>query len=96
MGRFPAWARNSNENGACTRKMIVCSGAAYQGNRSLISTVFQSVPTLEGAGVHLKRGFGCREVPAFDPLLLLDYFHSVNPFDYLPGFSVTLAPCQGK
>ncbi len=51
-----------------------------------ISRVFRSVPTLEGAGVRLKRAFGYREVPVFDPFLLLDDFHSENPVDYLPGF----------
>jgi redox-sensitive bicupin YhaK (pirin superfamily) len=51
-----------------------------------IGKVFRSVPTLEGAGVRLKRAFGYREVPSFDPFLLLDDFHSKNPADYLAGF----------
>ena len=41
---------------------------------------------MEGAGVHLKRAFGNNEVPAFDPFLLLDDFHSNNPEHYLKGF----------
>jgi redox-sensitive bicupin YhaK (pirin superfamily) len=56
------------------------------GNVRPISRVFRSVPTREGAGVRLKRAFGFREVPVFDPFLLLDDFHSKNPADYLPGF----------
>lgn len=48
--------------------------------------IYESVPTLEGAGVHLKRAFGYHEVPDFDPFLLLDDIHSKNPEDYLPGF----------
>jgi redox-sensitive bicupin YhaK (pirin superfamily) len=51
-----------------------------------IQTVWKSVPTVEGAGVHLKRAFGYSQVPKLDPFLLLDDFHSVNPADYLPGF----------
>jgi len=48
--------------------------------------VFKSQKTLEGAGVRLNRAFGYREVPAFDPFLLLDDIHSENPDDYLRGF----------
>lgn len=51
-----------------------------------ISRVIKSIPTLEGAGVHLKRAFGNLETPLFDPFLLLDDFHSSNPADYLKGF----------
>ncbi|MDF1532461.1 MAG: pirin family protein [ANME-2 cluster archaeon] len=51
-----------------------------------IETVFKSVPTIEGAGVHLKRAFGNSEVPLLDPFLLLDDFHSKNPYDYIAGF----------
>jgi redox-sensitive bicupin YhaK (pirin superfamily) len=51
-----------------------------------IHKVFKSKPTLEGAGVHLKRVFGVSEVPLFDPFLLLDDFHSNKPEHYLKGF----------
>jgi quercetin 2,3-dioxygenase len=51
-----------------------------------ISKVWKSKPTLEGAGVHLKRAFGYYQVPLFDPFLLLDDFHSDYPPDYLKGF----------
>jgi hypothetical protein len=51
-----------------------------------IRKVLKSKPTIEGAGVHLKRAFGFSEVPAFDPFLLLDDFHSDNPEYYLKGF----------
>ncbi len=47
---------------------------------------FPGVPTLEGAGVRLRRSFSNREVPLFDPFLLLDRFGSSNPEDYLAGF----------
>jgi redox-sensitive bicupin YhaK (pirin superfamily) len=51
-----------------------------------ITKVFKSKPTIEGAGVHLKRVFGFSEVPVFDPFLLLDDFRSDNPDHYVKGF----------
>jgi quercetin 2,3-dioxygenase len=51
-----------------------------------IRKVIKSKPTLEGAGVHLRRAFGFGEVRAFDPFLLLDDFGSNDPRDYLKGF----------
>lgn len=51
-----------------------------------IFKVFRSIPTIEGAGVHLKRAFGYYQVPLFDPFLMLDDFHSSNPAEYLAGF----------
>jgi len=51
-----------------------------------IAKIFKSRPTIEGAGVHLKRAFGYSQVPQFDPFLMLDDFHSSKPDEYLPGF----------
>ncbi len=51
-----------------------------------IKKILKSKPTIEGAGVRLKRVFGYQHVPAFDPFLLLDDFHSDNPEDYVRGF----------
>ena len=51
-----------------------------------IKKVWKSKPTIEGAGVHLKRAFGFYEVPQLDPFLLLDDFRSDNPAHYLKGF----------
>jgi len=51
-----------------------------------IRKVLKSKPTIEGAGVHLKRVFGFSEVPLFDPFLLLDDFRSDNPVHYAKGF----------
>ena len=47
---------------------------------------FPGVPTVEGAGVRLRRSFSNNEVPLFDPFLLLDRFGSSNPEDYMAGF----------
>ena len=51
-----------------------------------IRKVLKAKPTLEGAGVHLKRVFGFSEVPGFDPFLLLDDFRNDQPENYLKGF----------
>ncbi len=51
-----------------------------------IKKVWKSRPTIEGAGVHLKRAFGYDQVPLLDPFLLLDDFRSDNPTHYLKGF----------
>jgi redox-sensitive bicupin YhaK (pirin superfamily) len=51
-----------------------------------IKKIWKGKPTIEGAGVHLKRAFGYSQVPQFDPFLMLDDFHTSNPAEYLPGF----------
>ncbi len=51
-----------------------------------IQKVFKSRPTIEGAGVHLRRVFGNAEVPLFDPFLLLDDFRNTDPYRYIKGF----------
>ena len=51
-----------------------------------IARVIKSQPTLEGAGVHLKRAFGFGNTDLFDPFLLLDDFRSDNPARYMKGF----------
>ena len=56
------------------------------GNIRKIQKIFKSKPTMEGAGVRLKRAFGFYQVPLLDPFLLLDDFHSNHPDDYLKGF----------
>jgi redox-sensitive bicupin YhaK (pirin superfamily) len=45
-----------------------------------------SKPTLEGAGVHLRRAFGFGNTKDYDPFLLLDDFRNDIPKDYLAGF----------
>jgi len=56
------------------------------GETRMIRKVIKSKPTIEGAGVHLKRVFGFSEVPMFDPFLLMDDFRSDNPAHYTKGF----------
>jgi quercetin 2,3-dioxygenase len=56
------------------------------GNARQISKVWRSKPTMEGAGVRLRRVFGNYEASLMDPFLLLDHFGSDDPDDYLAGF----------
>jgi len=51
-----------------------------------VEKVWRSKPTIEGAGVHLRRAFGFHEVPQLDPFLLLDDFRSDDPAAYRRGF----------
>jgi quercetin 2,3-dioxygenase len=51
-----------------------------------IKRIIQSKPTIEGAGVKLRRAFGFGNTEEFDPFLLLDDFRNENPEDYLAGF----------
>jgi redox-sensitive bicupin YhaK (pirin superfamily) len=51
-----------------------------------VHKIIKSRPTVEGAGVHLKRVFGNSETNLFDPFLLLDDFRSEDPDRYLAGF----------
>jgi quercetin 2,3-dioxygenase len=51
-----------------------------------VKRLIQAKPTLEGAGVHLRRAFGFGNTSEFDPFLLLDDFRNDIPADYLAGF----------
>jgi redox-sensitive bicupin YhaK (pirin superfamily) len=51
-----------------------------------IKRLSKSKPTIEGAGVHLRRAFGFGNTSEFDPFLLLDDFRNDIPEDYLAGF----------
>ena len=51
-----------------------------------VTRISQSRPTMEGAGVKLRRGFGFGETGATDPFLLFDDFRNDRPADYLAGF----------
>src|SRR6266850_1474251 len=51
-----------------------------------VKRLIKSKPTMEGAGVHLRRAFGFGNTTDFDPFLLLDDFRNDVPEDYLAGF----------
>ncbi len=51
-----------------------------------VKSVSESKPTIEGAGVKLRRAFGFGDTKKTDPFLLLDDFRNERPDDYLAGF----------
>jgi len=51
-----------------------------------VKRIVESTPTMEGAGVKLRRAFGFGATDEFDPFLLFDDFRNENPADYLAGF----------
>ena len=51
-----------------------------------VKRIVQSQPTIEGAGVKLRRAFGFGDTEETDPFLLLDNFRNDRPQDYLAGF----------
>jgi redox-sensitive bicupin YhaK (pirin superfamily) len=51
-----------------------------------VKRLVKAKPTLEGAGVHLRRAFGFGSTSETDPFLLLDDFRNDHPEEYLAGF----------
>jgi redox-sensitive bicupin YhaK (pirin superfamily) len=51
-----------------------------------VKRIVESKPTIEGAGVKLRRAFGFGDTSEFDPFLLLDDFRNDRPDDYRAGF----------
>jgi len=51
-----------------------------------IKRIVQAKPTIEGAGVKLRRAFGFGNTHEFDPFLLFDDFRNESPEDFLAGF----------
>ena len=51
-----------------------------------VKRLLKASPTIEGAGVHLRRAFGFGDTGDFDPFLLLDDMSNERPEDYAAGF----------
>jgi redox-sensitive bicupin YhaK (pirin superfamily) len=51
-----------------------------------VKRLVKAKPTMEGAGVRLRRAFGFGATSETDPFLLLDDFRNDRPEDYLAGF----------
>jgi quercetin 2,3-dioxygenase len=51
-----------------------------------VKRIVSAKPTIEGAGVHLRRAFGFGDTKEFDPFLLLDDFRNDRPDEYRAGF----------
>lgn len=60
-------------------------GSSNPGARR-VGSLLQAQPSVDGAGVVLKRVFGFSAKNSFDPFLLLDHFGSDKPEEYLAGF----------
>lgn len=54
--------------------------------RRAARAAFDAQPTLEGAGVHLRRVFGFGREREFDPFLMMDDFRSDEPSHFHAGF----------
>ena len=64
-------------------------GSGYRCSMNKVREIRQvqaSRPTVEGAGVHLRRAFGFGQETLFDPFLMLDDFRSDDPSLYQAGF----------
>src|SRR5580765_6182129 len=84
--RWPKkWARCNQKAGPAKAVRKTNTGDQYMSLRP-IKRLIKSKPTLEGAGVHLRRAFGFGNTTEFDPFLLLDDFRNEKPEDYLKGF----------
>lgn len=68
---------------SCARRLP--SVAADNDEREVV-TLVDAIPTVEGAGVRLRRSLGSSALPALDPFLMLDEFKSDRPEDYRAGF----------
>ena len=51
-----------------------------------IKEILEGKESMDGAGVNLTRIFGFYNTKLTDPFLLLDFFDSTNPNDYISGF----------
>jgi redox-sensitive bicupin YhaK (pirin superfamily) len=51
-----------------------------------VKRIVESRPTMEGAGVRLRRAFGFGDPAEHDPFLMLDDFRNDRPEDYAAGF----------
>jgi len=54
--------------------------------KRICTQIVRGQNAVDGAGVHLRRVLGLRNVKDFDPFLMLDGFDSTNPNDYIKGF----------
>lgn len=51
-----------------------------------VKRIVEAQPTVEGAGVKLRRAFGFGDTAETDPFLLFDDFRNERPEDYIAGF----------
>jgi hypothetical protein len=51
-----------------------------------VQRIVEAQPTVEGAGVKLRRAFGFGDIKETDPFLLFDDFRNERPEDFIAGF----------
>ena len=78
----PAWGAL----GACKSADVPREATAAPARAREVTARIDAQPTLEGAGVRLRRSLGSSALPLLDPFLMLDEFSSENPDDYVAGF----------
>ncbi|MDD3740662.1 MAG: pirin family protein [Bacteroidales bacterium] len=54
--------------------------------KRIATQIIRGKHAIDGAGVHLRRVLGPRNIKDFDPFIMLDGFDSTDPEDYLKGF----------
>src|SRR3972149_7073407 len=83
----PASATRRNlRHGGCVPLVLPTRSSGGAMSIRPVKSIIQSQPTIEGAGVKLRRAFGFGNTKDFDPFLLLDDFRNEHPQDYLAGF----------
>jgi len=55
-------------------------------NKRTATQIIRGQDAVDGAGVHLRRVLGIKNIKNFDPFLMLDGFDSTDPKDYIKGF----------
>ena len=55
-------------------------------NKRKVTQIIRGKNAVDGAGVHLRRVLGPRNIVDFDPFLMLYVFDSLDPKDYIKGF----------
>ena len=63
-----------------------CAEVTHEPIDRPVDRVLAGQPTSDGAGVRLTRYIGSQLLSELDPFLLLDFFESDNPDDYIAGF----------
>jgi redox-sensitive bicupin YhaK (pirin superfamily) len=70
----------------CRTESAAPPSPAAQPEARGVTQLIVAAPTIEGAGVHLRRALGGRALPNLDPFLLLDEMRSDRRKDYERGF----------
>lgn len=55
-------------------------------SKRVATQIIRGQHAIDGAGVHLRRVLGPKNIKDFDPFLMLDGFDSLDPKDYIKGF----------